>query len=51
MLPFNMLGLPVATLVYESYGSYIPAYAGVLVFCIGAAICLSFLKVEPRNES
>tara|TARA_B100002051_G_scaffold250623_1_gene262181 strand:- start:341 stop:1585 length:1245 start_codon:yes stop_codon:yes gene_type:complete len=49
MLPFNMLGLPVATLVYERFGSYIPAYAGVLVFCLVATICLSFLKIENKE--
>ena len=50
MLPFNMLGLPLATLAYEKFGSYLPAYVGVLAFCLIAAICLGFLKIQD-NES
>ena len=45
MLPFNMLGLPLATLAYEKFGSYVPAYVGVLAFSLVAAVSLSFLKI------
>ncbi len=45
MLPFNMLGLPLATLAYEKFGSYVPAYVGVLAFSLVAAVILSFLKI------
>ena len=49
MLPFNMLGLPLATFTYEKFGSYIPAYVGVLVFSLVAAISLAFLKVRETK--
>lgn len=49
-LPFNMLGLPMATLIYEVFGSYLPAYTTVLVFYALSAVCLSFLKM-PDNEA
>ena len=49
MLPFNMLGLPLATLAYEKFGSYLPAYLGVLAFCLVAAISLSFLKIHNKD--
>ncbi len=45
MLPFNMLGLPLATLAYEKFGSYVPAYVGVLAFSLVAVVSLSFLKI------
>ena len=49
MLPFNMLGLPLATLTFEKFGSYLPAYAGVLGFFLVAAISLSFLRIEKKG--
>ena len=49
MLPFNMLGLPLATLAYEKFGSYVPAYVGVLAFSLVAAVSLSFLKIGENK--
>lgn len=51
MLPFNMLGLPMATLIYEAYGTYLPAYAAVLVLLTASAICLSFLQLQPKSTN
>ena len=51
MLPFNILGLPMATLIYESFGSYLPAYVVVLGFYIASAICLSFLHIPGKTAA
>lgn len=49
MLPFNMLGLPLTTLIYENYGTYLPAYIAVLLLHVISAICLGFLKIPDSN--
>ena len=37
MLPFNLLGLPLSTLTYETFGTYSPAYAMILALYVVAA--------------
>ena len=50
MLPFNLLGLPLTTLIYESMGSYLPAYTGLIVLYVFAASCLFFLRL-PKSTT
>lgn len=47
MLPFQMLGVPVATWVFDRYGSYTPAFVACLGCYAVAAVALLFLRV-PR---
>ncbi len=51
MLPFNMFGLPLTTFIYETYGSYLPAYALMLGFYLASAICLAFLTIPKEDLS
>ena len=48
MLPFNLLGLPLSTLTYETFGSYSPAYAVILALYVVAAVALFGLRL-PRS--
>ena len=48
-LPFTLVGLPFTTLMFERTGSYLPAFATLLVFLIASAIALAFLRV-PRQS-
>ena len=49
MLPFNMLGLPLTTLIYQSYGTYLPAYVAVLALHVASAVCLAYLRIPDKN--
>jgi len=40
IMPFNLLGLPIANLVFESTGSYVPAYAALLIGYLVAFVAL-----------
>lgn len=51
MLPFNMLGLPLTTFVYETFGSYLPAYVAMLGFYLVSALCLIFLRLPDTDLS
>ena len=44
-MPFNLVGLPVATLVFELTGSYLPAFALMLGGYAIAAVCLWKLRL------
>jgi cyanate permease len=48
MLPFNLLGLPMSTWIYESFGSYTPAYAFMLGLYVVAMISLATFKLPSR---
>ena len=48
MLPFNLIGLPMSTWSYESFGSYTPAYAFMLALYILAMISLATFKLTER---
>lgn len=48
MLPFNLIGLPMSTWIYESFGSYTPAYAFMLALYILAMISLATFKITER---
>ena len=48
MLPFNLLGLPLSTLTYETFGTYSPAYAMILALYVVAAAGLIRLRL-PRS--
>ena len=48
MLPFNLLGLPLSTLTYETFGTYSPAYAMILALYVVAAAGLILLRL-PRS--
>lgn len=50
MLPFNLAGLPFTTFIYETYGSYVPAYAAMLVFYLTSALILGSLKF-PESDA
>ncbi len=47
-LPFTMVGLPLATFIFERTGSYLPAFATFLAFFLVSATALVFLRV-PRE--
>lgn len=50
LLPFNIFGLPLAAYVYESAGSYIPAFTGLLGGYVVAWIALALFRMEaPKN--
>ena len=51
MLPFNLLGLPMTTFIYESTGSYVPAYTLILLLYVVAAISLALLKIPAKDRS
>ena len=50
MLPFNLIGLPLSTLTYETFGSYIPAYAAILVLYLVAIAGLWGLKLPKHSR-
>jgi len=50
MLPFNLIGLPLSTLTYETFGSYIPAYATILVLYLVAIGGLWGLKLPKHSR-
>jgi MFS family permease len=52
ILPFTMVGLPLATFVFERTGSYLPAFATFLALFLVSATALAFLRVprEPRES-
>jgi len=43
MLPFQLLGLPFATAVFDRTGSYTPAFVAFLFFYVAALAALSRL--------
>jgi MFS family permease len=54
MLPFQLLGLPFATAVFDRTGSYTPAFVTFLVFYAAALMALSRLpgdSVEDQSAS
>jgi len=50
MLPFNLLGLPLTTFIYEQVGSYMPAYGLMLVLYLVSLISLFLLKIPEEQE-
>ena len=50
VLPFNLIGLPFTTLVFERTGSYLPAFATLVGGFILSAIALMFLRL-PGSTS
>ena len=50
MLPFNLIGLPLSTLTYETFGSYIPAYAAILILYLVAIGGLWGLKLPKHSR-
>jgi len=50
MLPFNLIGLPLSTLTYETFGSYVPAYAAILVLYLLATAGLLSLKLPKPSH-
>ena len=51
-MPFNLFALPATTLMFDFFGSYIPAFAGLLGFYLLSATCLAILRLpsERRTE-
>lgn len=49
MLPFTLVGLPFTTFVFERTGSYIPAFAALLVFYAVPVAALSALKLPESR--
>ncbi len=47
MLPFQLLGLPFSTAIYDRTGSYTPAFA---VFLVGYAVALAVLSRLPSGS-
>lgn len=45
IMPFNLFGLPIANLVFEQTGSYVPAYAALLVGYVVAFVALWKLPI------
>jgi len=51
MLPFQMLGVPIATWVFDHYGSYTPAFIACFGCYAAAGGALLFLRVPRRPSS
>jgi MFS family permease len=50
-MPFSLVGLPLTTLVFELTGSYLPAFAALLIGFVLAAVCLWLLRMPPVHTS
>ncbi len=50
MLPFQLVGLPFATAVFDGTGSYAPAFITFLVFYAVAGVALSRLPGGSVEE-
>lgn len=48
LMPFSMVGLPLTTFVFESTGSYSPAYTGMLACYVIAITALYLFRLEPN---
>jgi len=51
IMPFNIVGLPFANLIFEWTGSYVPAYAALLVGFVVAFAALWRLPVDRQSAS
>ena len=49
LLPFNISGLPMTTFIFETTGSYIPAYTAILALYLVSLISLMLLKLPARS--
>jgi len=49
LLPFTLSGLPMTTWVFETTGSYLPAFTGLLGGYLIAALALFVLKLAPAQ--
>ena len=47
LMPFNILGLPLTAWVFETTGSYIPAFTGLLGGYVVVAIALATFRLRP----
>ena len=50
LMPFSMLGLPITTFVFESTGSYIPAFTGLFIGYVIALVCIFLFRMAPHAE-
>ena len=49
-MPFTLLALPVTTLAYETTGSYVPAFVGMLACYVISAVCLFLLRLPSEDH-
>ncbi|MEQ9452174.1 MAG: MFS transporter [Pseudomonadales bacterium] len=47
LMPFSMLGLPITTFVFETTGSYIPAFTGLLAGYAVALLSIFLFRMSP----
>lgn len=50
LMPFNIFGLPITTYVFSLTGTYIPAFAGLLVLYAMALIALYLFRLHPHGQ-
>ena len=50
-MPFSLIGLPLATYVFERSGSYLPAFAFLLLGYAAAAYCLWRLRINKPAQA
>ena len=48
-MPFNLVGLPLTTFVFGLTGSYLPAFASLLIGYAVSAVCLWLLRLPPAR--
>ena len=48
MFPIQIIGVPFAGWVYDTYDSYDPAFKVFLCLYLGAALAISFYRAPPR---
>ena len=48
-MPFNLIALPATTLAFDFFGSYVPAFTGLLGFYLLSAVCLAILRLPSER--
>jgi len=51
IMPFNLVGLPLATLIFDTTGTYLPVFYVHLVGYLLALIAVSLLRINPRTKA